>query len=508
MDLLTSTHNAKISGVLSCYDRVLLCGTLPNICYSQGMTSYLHKSGVKIFDYARFVEPFRDEIRANAEQVAADHHLSIEFVSKSHLRKESLVEKVLAQRGDHPGMVHILSAMESCPSYKPWYDKRSGQSYLKVSQSKCLHYYFYFIDAYLGLCYFRVPTWCPFRLQVYFNGHSLLSRQLEEAGIGYSKVDNAFDHIEELPGGQPGWEAAQRLSDRIDIEELHDRLDAYAQQFCPVHHHFGQVYHWSIMQAEYATDIVFDKPSDLAGLYEDLVATAIHTVKPVDIATFLGRKLDNRYQGEMGNRYNIRIEGSRLKHTMGQQAIKMYDKFGKILRIETTTNEVSFFKHYRKVEHRDGTTSQQFTGLKRNIYSLRPLKDSPWAANRRYLEFISSIENKDAGRKRLEKVSQPKMKNNRNYTGFNFFSEKDTALLLALLRGEFNISGFQNKHIRCLLPGFSSAQVSRLLKRLHVHGLIKKARNTYKYYLTKLGKEVLITAEKIKQLVIIPALNY
>ncbi|ODS30536.1 MAG: hypothetical protein SCARUB_04357 [Candidatus Scalindua rubra] len=70
------------------------------------------------------------------------------------------------------------------------------------------------------------------------------------------------------------------------------------------------------MQAEYATDIVFKKQSDLEAIYDNLVRTAIHTVKPENIATFLGRKLHNLYQDEMGNNFNIRIEGSRIKHHM------------------------------------------------------------------------------------------------------------------------------------------------------------------------------------------------
>jgi hypothetical protein len=74
--------------------------------------------------------------------------------------------------------VHIISAMEACSSYKPWYDKNTGRTFLKPDSGKCLHYYFYFIHPELGLCYLRVPTWCPFRLQFYFNGHNLLASKL------------------------------------------------------------------------------------------------------------------------------------------------------------------------------------------------------------------------------------------------------------------------------------------------------------------------------------------
>ena len=508
MDLLTTRYRNKISGTLSCFDRVIITGTVPGICYSQGMTSYLYSKGIRIFDYAKFAEPFKEELRANAEQIAKDNNLEIEFVRKSHIRKEDLVKKVLDKRGYHTGLVHILSAMESCNSYKPWHDKKTGKTFLKGTQGKCLHYYFYFIDPYLGYGYVRVPTWCPFKLQIYINGHNILANELDKNNIKYTMLDNAFDYIEDLPNGESGFEKAQEICDDIDIKKIHKSLDALAKKYCPVISHFNQVYHWSIMQAEYATDIIFKKQKDLQAIYSELVATAIHTVKPDNIATFLGHKVDPRYQGEMGNNYNIRIEGSRIKHSMGKSSIKMYDKFSKILRIETTTNDVSFFKHYREVEHRDGTKSMKYAPLKKNIYSLTLLTLLFKASNKRYLEFISAFDNKEIGRKRLEKISKSKKENNRNYKGFNLFSKEDLELLLTILRGEFNITGFRNKDIRKKMPWFNSGKVSRLIKRLKVFGLVKKAGKTYKYYLTKLGKELIITAEKLKETVLIPALNY
>jgi len=162
-------------------------------------------------------------------------------------------------------------------------------------------------------------------------------------------------------------------------------------------------YHWSVMQAEYATDIVFRKQESLQQIYSELVVTAIHTVKPENIATFLGQKLDPRYQGEVGNNYNVRIEGSRIKHSMGSVSIKMYDKFSKILRIETTSNDISFFKHFREVVHRDGTTSHEMAPLKKNIYSLSFLTDNLKASNRRSLEFISAFDNKKLEEKDMRK---------------------------------------------------------------------------------------------------------
>jgi DNA-binding transcriptional MerR regulator len=390
--------------------------------------------------------------------------------------------------------------MEACESYEPWHNKKTHRTYLKSKLGKCLHYYFYFIDEVLGLCYVRVPTWCPFRLQIYFNGHNWLASKMKKKKMAYSMLDNAFDSIE-------NYQQAQELSDGLSIEELHKKLDEFAQKFCPVHAHFGQVYHWSIMQAEYATDIVFKKQADLQAIYDRLTTTAIHTVKPDNIATFLGRKLHGNYQGEAGNNYNIRIEGTRIKHSMGKVSIKMYDKHKKIVRIETTVNDVSFFKHYRTVEHRDGTTSKKNTSMKKNIYSLAPLRKLLKAANQRYLVFISEFDDQNTGNRNITKLSKSVKKNNRNYKGFNFFNIEDLELMLIIARGEFNISGFQNKNIRHFLETKNSGQVSRLIKRLHTHRLIKKIKNSYKYYLTNFGKQVIATALKIKELLVIPQLN-
>jgi len=500
MELLTETYKSDISCVLSCYDRIIISGTLPEISYSQGMTSYMYQNGVRIFDYPKFAEPFKESIRSNAERIAKENGLEIEYIRKSGVRKESIISDKIKKRGDHPGIVHIISVMEGCNTYKPWHDKTTGKTFLKPDTSKCLHYYFYFIDEQVGLGYVRVPTWCPFRLQVYVNGHNLLASELKQAGINFTMIDNAFDSLEDA-------DKAQELSDKISIEKLHRKLDEFAWQFCPVYKDFNLRYHWSVMQAEYATDIVFKKQESLHAIYGELVATAIHTVKPENIATFLGHKLDPRYEGEVGNNYNVRIEGSRIKHSMGSVSIKMYDKFRKILRIETTSNDISFFKHFREVVHRDGTTSLQMASLKKNIYSLSFLADNLKAANKRYLEFISAFDNKEVGRERLKRVASSKSENNRNYKGFNFFDAEDLLILTAIIRGEFNINGFRNKNMQKLL-GFTGSKISRLIKRLRVHGLIKKAANSYKYYLTKIGKETIIMAQKIKELVLIPAYCY
>lgn len=144
--------------------------------------------------------------------------------------------------------------------------------------------------------------------------------------------------------------------------------------------------------------------------------------------------------------------------------------------------------------------------MQKSIYSLPALRGLLAASNKRYLEFLSAIEDPRAGRDKLDKLSQPVEMEGRRYSGFNLFDSGDETLLCAIVRGEFNITGLQNKTLRRHLPELNGGQVSRLLKRLRTHGLVKKVGHTYKYYVTAFGKQVVTTALKLRELVIIPQL--
>ncbi|MDI7261350.1 MAG: hypothetical protein QME90_15715 [Thermodesulfobacteriota bacterium] len=187
---------------------------------------------------------------------------------------------------------------------------------------------------------------------------------------------------------------------------------------------------------ELATDVVFRLQADLRPLYETMTRTAIHAVKPKQVATFLGRKLTGAFEGEIGNDFHTRIEGTRIKHHMGPVSIKMYDKLGSVLRIETTANDVSFFKHHRKVEHRDGAWEMKVASLKNSIYSLPVLRELMEAANRRYLEFISAIADPTVGIRSLEKISEPTSDGMRTYRGFNLSHGQDLKLFEAIAQGQ------------------------------------------------------------------------
>ena len=252
------------------------------------------------------------------------------------------------------------------------------------------------------------------------------------------------------------------LADNLDARQLHRRLDRWAKRYCPFVRDFRSGYHWSFMQVEYATDVLFHRQAQFQPLYEAITRTAVQAVKA--------------------------------------------EQLGIMARVECTTNDVAFFKHHRWVEQRDGGKQFKLAPLRKSIYSLRALRKLMNAANERYLAFMAALDNPNVGLKAIDKMAKPTRHNARSYRGFNLFLDDDRKLFLTLGRGEWTISGFRAADLRAHLPGLSAGRSSYLLKRLRTHGLIKKVGHRYKYYLTQLGRRVLAATLKLREYVIVPTL--
>jgi hypothetical protein len=249
---------------------------------------------------------------------------------------------------------------------------------------------------------------------------------------------------------------------------------------------------------------VFRRAEDLRPLYEEISRQAVLTVRIDEMARFWDKRLSP--EARAATRFFTRVEGTCIRHHLGLQSLKMYDRGGRILRIEATSNDITFFRHHRKVEHKDGSTEHKVAPLKKSIYSLTDLDGLMAAACRRYLEFIGTLEDHSAQRHDLDHISRPaRDERDRSWRGFNFFLTEDLTVLLALLRGEFVLNGLSGRRLQRLLTTKTPAQIGRILKRLRLHGLIRRVGHTYRYYLTNLGRRALVAARKLTEHLIIPA---
>lgn len=499
MGTLIDRYAEVIEGRLTCWDRVVIAGVLPDLVHKDGVYSYMRRHEVQVGDLENHFKALNLKIRAAVEEIAARGGVQIDYIRKANFRKDDRIKKIVRERGDHPGLVHVFSAVESCTAWRVRRRHKDGGEFIYSRHAKCLHYYLYFIDSDFGLCYFRVSTFAPFRLQFYFNGHGWLVNRLRQAGIGCEHVDNAIVAVDDCV-------RAQEIANELDIKMLHAYLDRLTARCLPFMDLFHSSYRWSIWQVELATDIVFRSVEDLEPLYDHLVRVAASSVKADQVAYFLGRKRSGRFPGEVGTHFHTRVEGTRVRHSMGKAAIKMYDKLGRVLRIETTASDVTFFSHRREVEHRDGTRSVKTAKVRKSIYSLPLLATIMTASNDRYLAFISALDDPSDGVRRLHDLADTVRKKGRGWRGFNLCATVDHKVLLALARGEWTLHGIRNRSLRELL-GITSRQASTLLRRLRLHSLLRKAPRAYRYHLTKLGQQVVAAALRVRAEVLIPILS-
>jgi hypothetical protein len=376
---------------------------------------------------------------------------------------------------------------------------------------KCLHLYHYFLHPELGLCHMRVQTWFPFTVDICLNGRDRLARQMDATGLAFRQRDNCFVWVEDAA-------RAQRLLDQQLCTDWPDVLGRLLDQAHPLHREIcrpiGQTYYWTASASEYATDLLFRDASSLAALYPRLVHHSLRTFSSPDVMRFLGRKttttqgrVQGNFRGEVISDLKHRPEGIRVKHSVNGNSIKMYDKEGSVLRIETTINKTEDFRVYRaKQGETDGQKS--WRPLQRSVGELWRRAQVSASSNRCYLEALASVTEKTPAGQASADICRAVVRDGRRYRALNPWSEKDAALLQAVSRGEYVINGLRNRDIRRQLwPRNGSlrqehqraAAVSRQLRLLRVHGLLRKVSGTHRYVVTENGRKIITAVLAARQ---------
>ena len=442
-------HAADVIGVLSGFDRLRLMATLRPLYQPSLMMRYLSRVNVLLKDFAAFAAGWTERIRAAAHQLAEQSNRPLLYLHGSTERKELLARDQARRDGLTHGLIGIWSVVEPCLTYFVRKDRPQRKLVLRLEPGKCLHYYFYFLHEQLGLLHLRLQTWFPFALHLCLNGRHWLARQLDQARIGYVQRENCFPWIEDPAKAQVLARAQLQSSWPALLQPLLEQCHPHAAQLCRP---LALTYYWSVSESEYATDVMFKSPAALARLYPRLVHQGIQHFGSTDVLRFLGHKVQangrvhGNHQGEILSSLKHRPEGLRLKHQANGNSVKLYDKQGSVLRVETTLQRPHQFRVYRASE-RDPEQKKRWQVLRKSVGDLHRRAEICEAINGRYLEALASVRAAASAGEVARAVCRPIQKDGRRYRALNPWSPQDRALLQAVNRGEFKINGFRNRNV-------------------------------------------------------------
>lgn len=493
-----------ILGILHGFDRIRFRGTRRFLANVPGMLQYLWQRQILLKDFKAFAGNVTAQIRQAAEEVAVSQGRPVVYLHNSQMDKEAWARETAQRDGIRHGFIGVLKSVECCWSYTVGPNREKKQLELRGGPSRCLHYYHYFQDSEIGLVYVRLQTWFPFNVYVGMNGREWLAQQMNRVGMRYQRRENCFPWIED-------WAGAQDLLDqqlKTNWPTLLNRLLGQANPALTIVDSYPTPYYWSLEEGEWASDTAFVSPGTLAELAPRLFRHAWLNFDSGDVMRFLGSRTvteqgpHGHFDGEVVTDLKRRPEGMRIKHRLNRNWIKMYDKQGSVLRVETVINNPRDMKVFRTKEG-DDNGEKSWQRLRKGVADMHRRAEISQAANERYIEGLATVDESRSLAELAEAVCRPvpakgKQKRAR---ALNPLAAEDASLLEAVNRGEFTINGFRNRDLRALLfpkPAKDASEqrrqsgaITRKLRLLRAHGLIHKVPKTHRYQLSPQGREII-----------------
>ena len=495
MKTFMKLYAKEISGAISGWDRIRFRGTIRWLASVSGLNSYLGVRGILLKEFGDFAESVTAKVRAICTSRAKELGIPKLYLRSASVDKEALARQIMQERGVTTGDICMLSVIEPCMAPAIVRDRSTKMIDLVMIQRKCAWIYHYWNDEQLGFGHTRLQTWFPLTATVCLNGRHWLERQFIREGVGYVKDGNCFVQIDDYA------KAAELIEEqqRTNWPEL---LDGLLARQCPglewVPGGMPMNHYWSANETEWATDIVFRRSADLDRLFPKFIRHGMITAQSPDVMRFLGRKGGGPKPNEVRSDVRHRHEGVRIKHSINRNSVKMYNKAGNVLRTETTINQPREFKVYRHPDD-DLARPASWQKMRKGVADLHRRAEVSQASNERYLEHMAAAQADDSLIKIVEPICKRIRKKGKTHRAIHPWGAGDFQTLQFLARGEMQLNGFTNRDLREALYGNStdpaeqkrrSNQISRRLRLLRAHGLIRKIPRSNRYQLTLKGRKI------------------
>jgi hypothetical protein len=505
MNDFIKAHESQVIGVLEGWDRLIFRGSLLRLSYVDGLYSYLRFRKILLKEFGGWSQRITHAVASRCQLLAERAGRPYVYVASSQVRKERLVARIMAENPVAEGLVCVLACVEPCQSFEIHKNRKTGRLELASVPRKCRFFYLYYQHREFGLMHVRIQSWLPLDVQVYINGRSYLQKRLAKAGIAYQQCDNTFAHIADIPRAQKMMDDLTRRNWQETLWKLVYPVMGGLLRQGGLLPELPSGYYWTVRQSEYATDVMFKEAAYLKEVYPALCRHATERLASADVLRFLGQKQPGKR--EVTGSYQSRTEGVRVKHCLGNNSVKMYDKAGSVLRIETTINDAGMFEVYRRAQGNQ-ESELRWRKMRKAVADIERRGEVGRASNSRYLTALAAVHRTARVHAVLDPVSRKKTVDGKPVRALCPVSPQDAGLFAAVLRGEHMIHGFTNRRIQQVLyPNDASdpaekrrrsAQVSHRLRLLRRHRMIHKVGAKRLYRLTPQGQRVMSLALQIR----------
>lgn len=499
MNIFLQKFPEKIKSYIYGFDRIVFKGSIRRLMYTAGAAFFFMSRNVLNKDYKTWVMAQSKQIVDAAEAYARKEcGCRISPISSCHERKEKIAHERQQEFGVQRGLIGVWSCLEACSTYHAYYDAKAGFPQLRMEYSRCKHLYFYYDHPDYGFLSVRLQTWFPFGIQIAINGREWLRRSLEKEGIEFVIHGNKFLHIADYGRAQ------ELLNTQIDTRWVELLAGFLPEVFPSMEQTLGPElsYYWTLWQSEWATDFIFENPYTLRLFMDGLLRHALMTGTCDRVLRYMGRPVDINGQPhpqanpEVLTRANVWHDGARIRHWVDKNSIKMYNEHN-VLRAEMTMNNPGMFRVYRHPQGQSHSDTKKKMPLRKGVADIAIRAQVADDVTHRFMDQMATLKDDTPLRDVLKDITLASTQKGRRVRALDI-TGKDRELLLAIADPKYTVSGITNKFLQQSLQTSPwakngskkqlSARISRHLRLLRDHGLIRKMPNQRKYSLTHKGR--------------------
>jgi len=463
-------------------DRMYLNVYVPGLQYELGIVRFFREHRGQPLPSAALMSPMTRTFVAALEDFVARHEIPLVLFEKGQ-RKDTVMAEHLRRFGREEGVVFVGKAQENTPVFRTERRRspKTGRPYPWIVRRSAMvnNYYIYAVDRDFGPFFLKFCSYFPFNAKLCLNGHEYAKRQLAQEGIAFEALDNGV-----LKCADP--KRLQTICNGLSAAKIDALLRKWLRllphPFTGADRKAGYRYDISILQAEFSTTQVLDRPVHGRLFFEQVIRENLDLGRPEEMKLIFNRRIPRRRRTR--ERFCTRIVTHGVTPSLNvyykNTRIKQYHKENRALRTETTINNTYDF------------------GIGKRLHNLPKLREIGFTANRRLLEVERMSHDCILSEDTFQAINRPVAAGRQRASGLRFADQRVHALLHALIVFRQLAQGFRAADLRqhlAALSGVDEASISQgaityQLRRLRLHGLIERVPSSFRYQVTDFGFRV------------------